>query len=88
MKWYFAARMRHQSMLCDVAEKLQQQKEEILSSWLWRDSLKPYADHKEAAAAAAAQEVQEICDSNIFVLMSDQEGTDMFVELGVAFAVQ
>ena len=86
MKWYFASRVRHQEALKQVATFLQSQGQEFSSDWVFASSLKPYEDHIREAGELAAQVVSAIGESDVFVLISDPEGTDMFAELGIALA--
>ena len=86
MKWYFASRVRHQENLKKVAEFLKLQNQEFLSDWVFAESLKPYHDNISEVSKLANTVVSAILESDIFVLISDPEGTDMFVELGIALA--
>jgi hypothetical protein len=48
--------------------------------------LKPFEENLEKVRAASAHCTEGILESDIFVLISDPEGTDMYAELGVALA--
>jgi hypothetical protein len=86
MKWYFASRMHHQSKLVDIATFLTNKGEVILSEWIYEDSLKPYTEHLTEVRLLAKKVVSSLLKTDIFVLISDSGGTDMFVELGVCLA--
>lgn len=86
MKWYFASRTRHAQKLAEVSRFLAGKGEEVLSTWIHEEGLIPYVENLEKVRKVAAQCVEAISQSDIFVLISDAEGTDMFVELGIALA--
>ncbi len=83
MKWYFASRVRHQQKIVDVANFLDGIGEKVVSNWIKGRSLKPYDQNLKEVQLLAEEVVRSIMDSDIFVLISDPEGTDMFVELGI-----
>ncbi len=86
MNWYFASRMRHREKLVKVAECLEKKGEKVVSSWLYEDSLKPYQENLEKVQVIAQEVVSSLSKTDIFVLVSDPEGTDMFIELGACLA--
>ncbi len=86
MKWYFASRMRHKEKLVEVSDFLKSKNETILSQWIYEDSLKPYDQNIDKVNVLSKKVVSNLLDSDIFVLISDPEGTDMFIELGVCLA--
>lgn len=86
MKWYFASRVRHQEKLKKIAEFLKSHNQDFLSEWVFAESLKPYHENISEVSKLANAVVSAISESDIFILISDQEGTDMFVELGIALA--
>lgn len=86
MKWYFASRVRHQSQLTKISEFLTGIGESFNSNWIHFGSLKPYLENIDKVQPFAREVIESIFDSDIFVLISDPEGTDMFIELGVALS--
>ena len=84
MKWYFASRTRHQEQLRNIADQLEQQGETITSRWLYIQKFESYDENRETIKQFAQDVVTQIQDADIFVLLSDAGGTDMFLELGVA----
>ncbi len=86
MNWYVASRVRHKEYLREVSEKLKGLGETVTSDWLYQDSLKPYEENDVAVKALSESVVQAVLASDVFVLISDPEGTDMFVELGIALS--
>ena len=86
MKWYFASRTRHTQKLVVISKFLERKGETILSDWIYIGMLTPFEEHKQKVQEVAVHDIKAILGSDIFVLVSDPEGTDMFVELGVALA--
>lgn len=84
MKWYFAGRIRHTQNFIKVAECIETQGQILAGTWLYGKSLKPYHEHAQEAQQVGDENIRAILESDVFVMVSDPEGTDMFVELGVA----
>lgn len=86
MKWYFASRTRHREALIELEKGLKSQGQKVVSEWVHVYDLIPYAENLARTQETAEKVVHAINDADIFVLISDREGTDMFVELGAALA--
>ena len=86
MKWYFASRMKHRSKISDISKFLKDRGEIVISEWVYKDSLKPYEENISKIQPFSKEVVSSLLDTDIFVLISDSEGTDMFVELGICLA--
>lgn len=84
MKWYFASRVRHTNDLIKLAQVLESHGEILEGKWIYGKSLKPYHENVEEVQKVGVENTQAILDSDVFVMISDPEGTDMFVELGIA----
>ncbi|MFA6476592.1 MAG: hypothetical protein WCV68_04280 [Candidatus Paceibacterota bacterium] len=86
MKWYFAGRVRHKEKLKEIFKYLEIKGETVLSDWVYEGSYKPYDENLDKVQTLARRVVVSLLETDIFVLISDPEGTDMFVELGVCLA--
>jgi hypothetical protein len=86
MKWYFASRMKHKSKITDISKFLKDRGETVISEWIYKDSLKPYKENISKIQPFSEEVVSSLLDTDIFVLISDPEGTDMFIELGICLA--
>ncbi len=84
MKWYFASRVRHTESLIKLADVLESHGEVLAGKWIYGKSLKPYHENVAEVQKTGLENTQAILDSDVFVMISDPEGTDMFVELGIA----
>ncbi|MFA6397642.1 MAG: hypothetical protein WDK96_02230 [Candidatus Paceibacterota bacterium] len=83
MKWYFASRLYHKPKIVDITNFLTQKREVVLSDWIYEDSLAPYSKNISKVKSLTKRVVKSLLKTDIFVLISDSAGTDMFVELGV-----
>ncbi|OGG93184.1 hypothetical protein A2609_03020 [Candidatus Kaiserbacteria bacterium RIFOXYD1_FULL_47_14] len=86
MKWYFASRMRHKANIAAISEFLKKNGQTVTSEWAHNGSLKPYEQNIPDCQLLSKEIVRSLLDTDIFVLISDPEGTDMFIELGVCLA--
>ena len=86
MKWYFASRTRHQKNLRLIADYLKKQGEEVISDWIFANLPMPFEEHAKEVGEFAAQVIKKAIESDVFILVSDPAGTDMFVELGACLA--
>lgn len=84
MKWYFSSRTRHRDSLIAISKFLETKGQTINSGWIYIEGLIPYKENGARATEVARDVTRAILNSEIFVLISDPEGTDMFVELGIA----
>lgn len=57
-----------------------------MSDWIHIYDLIPYSENLERSKETAEKVVHAVNSADIFVLISDKEGTYVFVELGVALA--
>lgn len=88
MKFYFASRIKNKEKLLKFSEVLEKNKHKVVSSWMNTGSLKPYEDREKDCKVMAKKIETEIKKCDIFVLISDKAGTDMFVELGIAISLK
>jgi hypothetical protein len=86
MQWYIASRTKHVEKIKQITDVLTKQGEHVTSDWVNYGKLAPFEEHMDEVAKLTSDVVASILASDIFVLISDQEGTDMFVELGIALA--
>ena len=84
MKWYLAGRTRHIKNLRLVGDALRNKEEEVVSNWFYGEKFDDYESQLPLIQDLAVTIIHEVQESDIFVLISDEKGTDMFLELGVA----
>ena len=83
MKWYFASRRRHEDKIKYLIENLSDFGHESSFDWTSLGSMKPYEENEEICKENAYRISKAIRESEVFVMISDKEGTDMFFELGL-----
>jgi len=86
MKFYFAARTRHKDMIKEVIGDLINKNHEISFDWTILEDLTPFNQNQDKCKKTAENISMALNDTDVFVLISDLAGTDMFVELGIAIA--
>lgn len=86
MKWYFASRTRHRKKLIIIADYLKNNGQLVNSDWIYENLPKPFVKYPGRIGRFTNSVAKAILDSDIFVLISDRGGTDMFVELGICIA--
>lgn len=84
MKWYFASRTKNRELIRSVIKLLKDYDHEISYDWTVLEKLEPYSENAEKNKEIADKIPSAIRDADVFVLISDPSGTDMFVELGIA----
>ncbi len=87
MKWYIASRMRHKRIINSFLDFLKLNNQSIAFEWSKLGSLKPYSKNQESSAQIAQEISNALKETNIFVLITDSAGTDMFIELGIAISM-
>ncbi len=88
MKFYFASRIKNKEKLLKFSKILEKNNHKVVSSWMNVGSLKPYSENQQQSRAMAKKIEGDIKKCDIFVLISDKAGTDMFVELGIAISLK
>jgi len=86
MKWYFASRTRHQESISKINKVLLNNGHSVVFDWTELGVLKPFEENVHSCKTIAEDISRSIPHADIFVLISDAAGTDMFVELGIAIA--
>ncbi len=83
MKWYFASRMRHKKAIDKIVNFLKSQNHSVVYEWSRLGSIKPYNENSDESSLVAKEISVALKDVDIFVLITDEAGTDMFIELGI-----
>lgn len=86
MKWYFASRTKHKEKINYLQESLKGFKQEISFDWTKLNEIKPYFENREKCREYSKSISKAIKNSDVFVMFSDKEGTDMFIEKGIAIS--
>ncbi len=83
MRWYFASRTKHRKLIEDIVALLTSQNHSVVYDWSKINLLIPYHDHSEKSSLVADEIGIALKNVDVFVLITDEAGTDMFVELGI-----
>jgi len=83
MKWYFASRTRHREFINKIVDLLKSKNHSVVYEWSKLGLLEPYHEDSDKSSLVAKEISDALHDVDIFVLISDKAGTDMFVELGI-----
>ncbi len=84
MKFYIASRFGNLDEVRKTYKVLKQQGHTISLDWTIHESVKPYGQNEEKAARYSVEDVEGVRRSQVFVLLSDEAGTGMYVEFGIA----
>jgi hypothetical protein len=57
---------------------------EIPLDWSALSSVKPYGENKELSKQRSVNDLKAISESDVFLILGDEAGTGMYVELGAA----
>ena len=84
MKFYIATRFGRKKEVREIHITLLDKGHKFLSTWVEEGQIKPYNKHLVRARKRAIESINAAKDCDVFVLLSDKEGTGMYVELGIA----
>jgi len=83
MKWYFASRTKHKDFINKIINFIKLNNHSVVYDWSKLENLEPYNENSEKSSNIAMEISKELKNVDIFVLISDENGTDMFIELGI-----
>ena len=75
--------MRHRRFISEVIDFLKSKNHSVVYDWSKLEPLKPYKDNVDKTTLVAKDISLALQDVDVFVLIADEAGTDMFVELGI-----
>ena len=75
--------MRHKESVDKIVNFLKLKNHEVIYEWSKLGSLKPYKENSNKVSLVAKEISLSLKDVDIFVLITDESGTDMFIELGI-----
>ena len=86
MKWYISSRTQHRNLVKSFMSYLELNGHETLYDWTKLEFLKPFnSEVNDEKCRKISSDISKALENfDVFVLISDAEGTDMFVELGMA----
>lgn len=84
MNFYVAARFGKKREVDRLSKKIKSGGHKVISTWIKQKIIKPYNENPEISEKYSKLCLREIEKCDIFVLLSDKEGTGMYFELGFA----
>lgn len=87
-KWYIASRMRHKDSISQIISILEKHNQKVTFNWTKLQLKKPYNEYEKEYSDIAESICSAVMNTDIFILISDKEGTDMFIELGMILVKQ
>lgn len=86
MKIYLAARFDKKQEVRNLYERFQKLGHEIIADWTLHKPIKPYENNPEIAREYSIEDVDAARNCDVLILMTDEAGTGMYVELGAAIS--
>jgi len=83
---YIAARFAFKSEVERIARLFEKRGYTLISDWTKHKTIKPYENNPELAKQYAVEDIAAARNCDVFVLISDEAGTGMYVELGAAIS--
>jgi hypothetical protein len=84
MKFYISSRVKHKEEVRRVADLLKKKGYKNTLDWTKYEGLKPYDSNKERSKEFSLKVERAINECDLFILISDEMGTGMHTELGIA----
>src|SRR3989344_1205879 len=88
MKIYIASAFTEKELVAQLFERAKSLGFEIAGDWTIHRLVKPYEENKEISKQYAEEDISSVRNSDVFILLSNQEGsTGAHVEFGAALAL-
>ncbi len=81
---YVASRFALKDEVRKIYSKLEKLGYSVSADWTRHKSIKPYASNPDLSREYAVEDLNGARKSDLFILISDAEGTGMYAELGAA----
>lgn len=87
MKFYIAGRTSQAKNIKQMMEIILEKGHQISFDWTSTADIKrPYSEHVTEVETMSIGEIEGIKQADIFIIIGDESGTGMYVEMGVAIA--
>src|SRR3989344_106024 len=86
MKFYIAARFDKRDEVKELHKVIIETGHEIVGDWTGHQPIKPYDKNQDMAKEYSVDDINSAKDADVFIILSDEAGTGMYVELGAAIA--
>jgi hypothetical protein len=97
-KAYVAGRITRQDEVHEIVDRLKAAGIEITREWMWSTTevtsdaqasayrKRSYAEPQEKYRLEAKEDIDAVLAANLFIILTDENGTSMYVEMGAALA--
>jgi len=86
MKIYIAARFDKKQEIQNLHKRLQKLGHEITDDWTLHKQAKPYNKNMDISRKYSVEGINAARNCDVFIILSDEAGTGMYVELGAAIS--
>lgn len=86
MKIYIATRFQKKKIVRKWLRRFKELGYEPVADWTNHKSIKPYKENFELSEQYSIEAIRGVKDSDVFILISDEAGTGMYIELGRAIS--
>jgi hypothetical protein len=86
MKFYIAARVGAKEDVRKIIAFIKNKGHELHTDWTEHTPPRPYDKEPEISRKYAVEDLEAAADCDVFILVSDEAGTGMYTEFGVAIA--
>ncbi len=84
MRFYVAAKWLLKDEVREIYRKIQEKGHEITEDWTKHPFIKPYDVNQELSEELSVKDMDGVRNSDVFVLLTDKDGVNMYVEFGMA----
>ncbi|HOI18356.1 MAG TPA: hypothetical protein PLX15_00640 [Candidatus Woesearchaeota archaeon] len=84
LKVYVAGKFEKKLIVLNLYERLKSMGHEISYDWTNHIEIKPYSENVRLATTYSDSELEGISNSDVFIYLSDNEGTTLKMEVGAA----
>jgi len=86
VKFYIAARTGRKEEVAALKSVIEKRGHSLAVDWMRHGNIKPYLENRGKAELHAIEDAQGARNCDVFILLSDEGGKGMYVELGIAIA--
>ena len=83
-KVYISARFNKKEEVIELGNLLTNRGYEVVSNWVSHKSIKPYEKNQDLAKQYSIEDITNSMSCDHFILLTNNAGTGMYVELGAA----
>ena len=86
MRFYVSSRVKSMDKVRAAFKLIKERGHEITEDWTAHPEMKPFNENLDLAAKCSVRDVDGVRNSDVYILLTEEGGTGMYVELGFAIA--